>query len=189
LNASILFWDTSHLRSNTPDAELLEYPGWKEAVGLKDTTPDPMPPWVTFRANLDVVRTSDYPSNDSGWPVMSERMRSILHGFSGLPALREIPVRMVARGGGSETIDGRFSAVQLLEYTDAVDFDRSEYETYPESPRHVRRFRKLVLRDVPLPPLFRLASYPRKLLVRDDVRAAFEAASMRGIEYLGLERI
>jgi hypothetical protein len=48
----------------------------------------------------------------------------------------------------------------------------------------VDRIHKLVLRDMPLPPIFRLAAQPHYVYISADARRALGAAGIRGVDYL-----
>ena len=82
-----------------------------------------------------------------------------------------------------------FCAVQLSDYSDAFDWERSQYDRDEVLPERVSYLDRLVLKDVPLPPLFRLAARPRALMVSAAGREALEAEHVRGITYLPLRQV
>jgi hypothetical protein len=203
MNAFILFWDTSHLKGNKVDARLVEFPGWQNTAGLIGRVPLELPERIVFLANMKVVRNSDYPVNDCNWPLMSTEMRGVLSAVGPLPGHREIPVVMLdaklpvtkqASAPGQyrpEAIDTRFAAVQLLEQTDAFDWEASVYVRHDELPNRVKRVQKLVLKEPPggFPPLFRLSAYPSSLFVSAAARASLEGAGIKGPIYQTLDYI
>jgi hypothetical protein len=84
----------------------------------------------------------------------------------------------------AEVVDDRFAAVQLTEYIDVVDWDRSTFER-SRIDLELCYFEKLVLRnpDGGLPPLFRLSANEGMLLVSSAARQALEAINIRGVEF------
>lgn len=190
--AYILFWDTSRVGDEEVTARLVPFPGSGRVVSWKLTTPVEVPERIYFEAEPGTCRAVDYPDNDVSWPIMSERMRSIL--LPDAPKHRTVPVTMLdfyvptaerlIRGEPAPgvAIEG-FAAVQLLEATDAMDMERSIYETDEDLPGLVCRIARLVLKDVPLPSIFRLSVYPGALLVSAEARARLEAAGATGISY------
>jgi hypothetical protein len=202
LNVFILFWDTSHMKSDKPDACLVEYPGWENTAGWLGTRELPLPDRIVFEAKMDVVRATDYPVNDVNWPLVSPKMRETLRAVGPLPRHREIPVLMVDRDVPvsrrvtapgryrSEVVDDRFAALHLLEHADAFDWERSEYEKHPQLPNRIKKVKRLVLQAPAggLPPIFRLSAYPKRLLVREDARDALDRAGVRGAVFWPLDR-
>lgn len=196
--AYILFWDTSLVGDEGVTAALVPFPGSINIAGWKLPNPIEVPERIYFEANVETVRQVDYVDNDSGWPIMSERMRAIL--LPRAPRHRVIPVIMlddtvppakrfkdnVPRPGVA--IEG-FAAVQLLERTDAMDMERSSFTPHERFPGRASDVEKLVFKEVALPSLFRLSTYPSPLFVSADARAELERAGIRGVQYWSLDRI
>ncbi len=94
--------------------------------------PDP----VYFEADLSTVASVDFPINDVCWPIVSTRLLSALR-EAGDFSYRSIPVVLIERAvAEDERFDeqGRpqsgvaregFSAIQISEFSDAFDWDRS----------------------------------------------------------------
>ena len=82
-----------------------------------------------------------------------------------------------------------FAGIQLSTYLDAFDWERSEYQRDEVFPDEVYMIDKLVLKEVPLPPLFRLAARPVVLMVSAQARAAMEKAKIRGVRFKELSEI
>lgn len=196
--AYILFWDTSLVGDEGVTAELIPFPGSDEIIGWKELTPSDVPQRIYFEANAATVRRVDYPDNNVNWPVMSERMRSLL--LPNAPRYRLIPVTFLddtvptdKRFHGDQprsdvAIEG-FAAVQLLERTDAMDMERSRYTPHERIPGRVKQIKELVFKSIPLPSLFRLTSYPHSLLISAEARASLEKANIKGAEYLPLTQL
>jgi hypothetical protein len=193
-----LFWNMKHIKGTVYDATLIPFQGDEQVCGWIRTEQLRVPDPVLFEANVKVTRQSDYPCNDSNWPLMSPRMIETLRTVGDFPH-RLVPVRLVdrkARGAarylpdGSlrpEVVDDRFAAMQLTEHIDAVDWERSTFRQSGVAPG-LCYFDKLVLVSPPngLPPLFRLSSSGGKLLVSAEARRALEAAGIIGIHFLPL---
>ncbi len=67
---------------------------------------------------------------------------------------------------------------------DAFDWERSKYERDDDEPERLLALAKLVLKDVPLPPLLRLAPYPRVLFVSAEAKAALERERLCGVHFV-----
>jgi hypothetical protein len=80
-----------------------------------------------------------------------------------------------------------FVIVQLTSHIDALDVEASVFSTLPDRPNDIFSLRKTVLKDVPLPPLFRLSAYPFTLYVSAAGRGALEAAEIRGAWFRDIE--
>ncbi len=183
-----------HLGDDEETASLIKFAGWAKPAGLIATTEPKFPAQILFEANLDTLKIIDYPITDSGWPVMSKRMLETLLSV-GTFAHRKIPLVML-----DDTIrqkldaDGKplpnvlanhdFSAVQITEYTDAFDRERSTFVASEFIKDRVSSATKLVLKDVPLPPLFRILAFPGPLMVSAAAKTALEREGIRGIRYL-----
>ncbi len=196
--AFILSWDTSLVGDEGVTAELVPFKGSADIIGWKILQPIEVPERIFFEANIETVRQVDYPDNDVRWPIMSERMRDIL-----LPHAskhRVIPVIMlddtvptakrlqngIPRPGVA--VEG-FAAVQLLERIDAMDMDRSTFTPDEDFPGRARDIQKLVFKDTTLPSLFRLSAYPSPLFVSAAARAELDAAGIKGVSYMPIEKI
>lgn len=181
--------DGEHLGDDQTDASLVEFEGSDALAGLIDDRPlTRLPERICFEANTATLEKIDYPINDHGWPIMSTRMLDVLRAVGDFPH-RAIPLVML-----DDTVDPPrpgsanrdFVAVQLTGYTDAFDWDRSEYTRSALADDRVLKVKKLVLKDAPLPPLFRLSARPGPLLVSAAARAALEAAGIGGVRFVRL---
>ncbi|MCW5805420.1 MAG: hypothetical protein KIT31_23825 [Deltaproteobacteria bacterium] len=80
-----------------------------------------------------------------------------------------------------------YVAVQLTKHVDAFDWERSEYTRAEFAPEYVWSTKRLVLKDVALPPLFRLVAYEGPLFVSAEGRTALEKAGIKGVKYIASE--
>ena len=194
--AFILFWDTSRVGDEGVTANLVEFSGSDDVIGWIHTrhieTPDP----VYFEARVETIREVDYPDNDVNWPIMSARMRKLLltdtveHRLIPVSFLDDmVPTAERFENGKPRTgvaIEG-FAAVQLLRPIDAFDMQHSEYTPHRKLPGRVQKVKRLVLKDIPLPPLFRLSAFPSRLLISHRARLDLEAAGIQGAAYHPLD--
>jgi hypothetical protein len=192
--------DPVHLGDAEYEAELVRFRGWDQCAGLIPKEELPLPEPVYFEADLSAVESVDFPINDVCWPIVSSRLLAVLREVGDF-SFRSIPVVMVERSVAEEERfdeQGRpqsgvaregFSAIQISEFSDAFDWERSKYEEDDELPDEVYRIQRLVLKAGPLPPLFRLAARPRPLMVSAEGRAALERAGVRGVSFVPLSQV
>lgn len=192
--------DPTHLGDVEYEAALVRFRGWDLCAGLIPKEELSLPDPVYFEADLATVESVDFPINDVCWPIVSTRLLSALK-EAGDFSYRSIPVVLIERAvAEDERFDeqGRpqsgvaregFSAIQISEFSDAFDWDRSRYEADDELPDEVYRIQRLVLKAGPLPPLFRLAARPRPLMVSAEGRAALERAGVRGVSFVPLSQV
>jgi hypothetical protein len=189
----ILNWDSSHFVDLDADAWLVKFPGY-ENIQLALLREYNLPERIEFDAIFDVIQRSDFPINDVGWSIMSQKMLDILLSIGSFPH-RVIPLVMVdcevigLGGQRSEKEDHRFIAVQLLEHLDVFDWENSVYEPHPRLPNRVYSIDKLVLKRTNdnYSPLFRLSAYPSKLFVSGKARMALEQAGIKGVVFEEIE--
>ncbi|MBX3161337.1 MAG: hypothetical protein KF773_35570 [Deltaproteobacteria bacterium] len=180
-----------HHPDDLADASLVEFPG-SGSVYFQSTRPLTVPAAIYFAANFETLKTIDFPLVNVSWPVMSKRMLESLRSVGEFEH-RAVPVIML-----DDTVDEKFDAdgqprpgvanfnyvaVQLTKHLDAFDWARSEYTRAEFAPDYVWSTKRLVLEDVPLPPLFRLVAYERPLFVSAEGRAALEKAGIKGVQY------
>ena len=153
-----------------------------------------LPERIEFDAIFDVIQSSDYPINDVGWSIMSQKMLDILLSIGSFPH-RVIPLVMVdcevigSGGKRSEKENHRFIAVQLLEHLDIFDWENSVYEPDLTITDLVDSIDKLVLKQPQdgFPPIFRLSVYPYVLFVSGKARMALEHAGIKGVVFEEIE--
>jgi len=190
----------NHLGDDDFDATLVRFDGWEMTAGLIPDDNLKIPEPSFFEANIETLKTIDYPINDVSWPIMSRRMRETLLGV-GRFTHRAIAVIMLddtvttndrfdAAGNPRPgvAVDG-FGAIQISEYTDAFDWERSEFVPHPTLKSRIFKVRKLVLKEMPLPPLFRLSAMPGPLLVSAAGRVALEKARIKELRFISLDLV
>jgi hypothetical protein len=192
----VLNWDVSDLGDEDFLAYVVKFSGFEDAVGLARTIEYQMPSPVLMVGNLKKISGVDYPYTDTGWPIMSAKMRGILQDFKGCH-IRCYPVRII-----DDTLDNpsvyfdsvddpkhvltNFSAVQFLDRVHSFDWENSVYTRSEYVPDLVSELHKLVVKEAPngFPPIFRLAAYPNLILITEETKTALEKAQIRGTEYV-----
>lgn len=194
----VLSQDTSHLIGDLDlDAWLIKFSGWENTVALCLPEEYELPGRIEFDAVLETMRFSDYPVNDVSWPIMSGRMLDVLlsvghFGHKAFPVIIR-DCEIASFKDGTAQVSGEelhhFFAVQVKEYLDIFDWERSAYELNPDSTDQVNDIEKLVLKDFGknLPPVFRLSVYPHLLLVSAQARAALVMQGIQGTAFYKLD--
>jgi hypothetical protein len=157
--------------------------------------------WLGF---LDRLLQVDFLRGDLLWPLMSKRMLYILCSVGNFPH-KAIPLRIFdydlrnevnqylnQENLSSEICNKNFIALQLLEDTDAIDFERSGYEEPIPDSIIAPAINRLILREPPegFPPIFRLAKeYFPYLHVSLKAKQALEDSGIRGLEFIPEEGI
>ncbi len=185
---------TEHLGDMTYDVAPLGARERFAQVFLMESEPIAIEEPIEFVANFATLAGTDLPVCDERtWPVMSRHMLDTLLSV-GAFSHRAIACRMIDdtvmppdryddRGLRSAIVDDRFVLVHLTTHVDdAFDWKRSVFERDNDESERLLIVTKLVLRDVPLPPLFRLAPYPRKLFVSSEAKEAIDRTRLGGVE-------
>lgn len=189
-------WSVAHLGDDATDADLVKFEGWEKTMGLISRDLPPLPSPVIFEANAATLRTSDFPSSDVSWPIVSRRMLKALCS-AGEFAHRELFVAMIddtipterrfdAQGKLlSGVADDGFVALQLLDPLDVIDWKLSVFDKSELAPGlDVTFFNKIVLRGnaAKFPPMFRVTDAPNRLFISEAAKKAFERSRLQGIE-------
>ena len=84
-----------------------------------------------------------------------------------------------------------FYSVQLIEYLDILDLEKSNYIMDDEEPDKIINLFQAVFKESVyiLPPVFRLKVNPLYLFVSSDARQALERAGIKGLKFMELDRI
>jgi hypothetical protein len=198
-----LSWEVSHYEDYQLDwdydLEIQPFPG-QDKTELDETNFFPIPESIVFKGALSLTRHIDYPDPNNGWPVMSRRMHETLTAVGQFPH-RAIPVSIVdsdawhlqrcldAFGRGrTDLVSSNYLAVQLTEFADVFDWEKSKYTPHERLPGIVQRVDEYVFKVPPggLPPLFRIACDRTILFISAEARAALKAAGIVGPRYISL---
>jgi hypothetical protein len=202
-----LTWETNHLEfcDEEYDLELEEFLGWESTNGLYEITPYELPDPVIFYAHPLALTSVDYLTSNVYWPVMSRRMYYALLTVGNFPH-RAIPIAMMdstqspfaqeqrlASGKPNPEITNfnDFVAVQLLEYSNFFDFERSSYTRNSRRSDWIDTIDAYVMNEPPegFPPLFRLAADPVVLFISAKARETLRESDVRGTAYYPLDRL
>jgi hypothetical protein len=190
-----------HILDWSYDLEIEPFPG-VEKVEIDEIEPFPHPNPVIFRAYPDIVNYIDYPYPENRWPVMSKRMYEALLSVGSFPH-RVISVAVVDwrvmrdkwrdKDGRlrDEITNWNYVAVQLTEFADVFDWEKSKYTPHEELPGWLKNVQEYVFKIPPdgLPPLFRLKNHSLRLFISAEARAALKEAGVCGTEYVSLKGI
>lgn len=181
--------------------------GWREGYRVLDEVRNLLPKEVHFWANLELLRTTDFPLTDVGWLIVSRRMLSALiavalfehervplimdqhpqwHGRKNVPPWYGKPQPRTHRPEGEPSTD--YVGVCLSDL-DCFDWTHSKYERWVSpftgeliEPPEISDITKMVL-VVPaegFPPLFRVKGDPlHQALVSGAARRALDAAGIK----------
>jgi hypothetical protein len=184
------------------DVELIPFDGSENISTAMCRYPEPIefPNPVLFQGLLSTVRQTDYPiTAGEEFPLFSKRMVEVLESVGPFPH-NVLPTRIIdgvvrpSLSNGDERYDSEgnlrpeyytdnYVLLQITEYLDAMDLERSEYEEYDEELNLVVFVDKFVFKDIgrEYPPIFRLTHSPVDLFISEAAKQALEAAGMRSL--------
>jgi hypothetical protein len=145
---------------------------------------------IIFLGWIERLSKTDFPRNIPGLPIISKRMLEVLLSVGDFPhrviSTRIFPYELRYTGDTGEhwnpenlpidLCNQDYVVVQLLEYTNATDYDRSTFRIHPAFPDDPPVVDQLVLRCPPsgFPPLFRVDSSRLKLFISPSAKIALE---------------
>lgn len=203
-----LRWQISYLENcdEEYELELEEFPGSDWTSGLMEINPYELPDPVIFWGNPEFLNYIDYPTSNVNWPIMSRRMYYTLLAVGDFPH-RVIPIammdgtrftyepeqRFLANGKPNPEITNfnDLVAVQILEYSEYFNSEKSTYIRDPEDPDWVSAVEGYVLNEPPegFPPLFRLTVVSPELFISSKAREALKKVGIRGVAYCPLDSL
>jgi hypothetical protein len=157
--------------------------------------------WLGF---LDRLPQVDFLRGNLLWPLMSKRMLYILRSVGDFPH-KTIPMRIFDYSLEDqvgdylnqeelppEVCNQDYVVLQLLETTDAIDTQLSEYEQFNPNNIIPPGITRLVLREPVggFPPIFRLArDFSSYVYVSPQAKQALEDAGIRGLQFFSEEGV
>jgi hypothetical protein len=157
--------------------------------------------WLGFLNRLPQL---DFLRGSPDWPIMSKRMLYVLHSMGDFPH-KTIPMRIFdysledkvsdylnQENLPPEVCNQDYVVLQLLEATDAIDTQLSEYEQFNPSDIIPPGITRLILREPVggFPPIFRLAKkFSTHIYVSPQAKQALEDADIRGLEFFSEEGV
>lgn len=199
----LLKWDFSHLGDVERDAFLVPFEGsnvmGSKLMGTKNVD---LPEKIFFEADFTVIPGIDFPIVDLSINVMSRRMLSVLLSV-GKINYRAVPAVMVDYTYLGERFESPgklkkdvpvnqdYAVIQLMEFTDAFDYDLSDYKQDEVFPEKVGQINKLVLKEPEggFPPVFKLAECRRYLFITEKAKDALLSNEIQGCVFEGLDRV
>jgi len=133
--------------------------------------------------NAKGTQIGDLVANTLGYTMMSERLKTLIAERSA--AKVEWLRFTLLNHKGRKAADNLWVA-NVLTIVDAVDRDRTVGEPYPAKPEWYLVTDALYIRPEKVDPaldMFRLGEMPRRIIVRDDLKAAIEKAGMTGVVF------
>jgi hypothetical protein len=193
-------WNHDHIpkRPKRGDVEKYDaciYPPYEVDVWrLIETVPYNGPEPINFLGWLKRLPKTEFPRNDSGFPLMSKRMLEVLYSIGEFPhnLVRtrifsydleyEIEEYLNEQSLDPELCNENYFAVQLLEHIDVADLERCTYESSYDGSMKID---ELVLREPPrgFPPLFRVKGTPFDLFASPLAKQALDAAGIKSMNY------
>src|SRR5688572_4007795 len=189
--------DYTHSGDPERDAFCIPFPGignfGPNMMGIKDFD---HPEKLFFTANFEVIPEYDYPTTDLSTPIVSIRMLDVLLNIRPFK-IKTIPAIMIDDSYLKDQFDkngklkpdvpfiDQYVALQLKEYTEAFNKERSKYNESLIFPGKVGVIENLVLKEPSdgFPPLFKIKERMDLLLVSDETKKALEKAKIKGCEF------
>lgn len=131
-----------HLVDENYDAELVKNVLTKSIFGFTLTKELNFDFSIYFQANFKTLENTDFPFCNVSWPIISKKMLSVLLEIKPFPH-QAIPVTMLDDSKPFKKCfdennepypnlcNNNFVALQLLEHTDAFDWEKSVYKKHP----------------------------------------------------------
>lgn len=159
-----------------------------------------LPDQIFCQANFHIIPDYDFPIVDIADSIFSDNMLNIFTKL-GLENYRSVPVTMLDDTYLEEAFEKpnqlkkdvkkveSYKALQLMSYTDAFNYDKSDYEKDLVFPEEVGNIDNLVLKepDGGFPPIFRIKEYSSKLFVNEEAKKALESARIKGCVFEEIE--
>jgi hypothetical protein len=175
--------DFSHLFDVDEDAALLPFEGSKD-LGVQMQSIDKIDKIETlyFEANFEIIPEIDFPIPDkSSVLIFSIKMYNLIRSV-GYFNHHTIPVVMLDDSYPGKHFESpgilksdvnfndQYIAVQFLEYTDAFDFEKSEYTVHPIFSDEVGTVSRFVLKNKQYPPIFRIEQKTRYVFITEEAK-------------------
>lgn len=148
---------------------------------------------LLFYSDFSLLPEIDFPNNDLVIPIASEKMLNIIKNV-GVVNLRLFPVTLFdftdlepfdENGKLKSHVNKltNYSSFQFTEYTDALDYEKSEFGYSIFDPNKIVNVIKTVLKsDCKTPPMFRI-NYSPDIFITEDLKMAFEKGGIKGCKY------
>lgn len=156
-------------------------PDWQYGEGKPIGPAYPRNASVIFSKNFPQLRKlHDFQPNILSALLVSAKARGVMEGL-GVDNAEFLPVAVKNHAG--EVVSKDYAFLNLLGGEDAIDLERSQVTMNRLAKDQVGDIDKLVLKPQGIRPeakIFRCTRHRKLFLVREDVKAAFEAAGLTG---------
>ncbi|HUQ84058.1 MAG TPA: DUF1629 domain-containing protein [Gemmatimonadaceae bacterium] len=143
------------------------------------------PDGLEYRMDKDSkgIEVPDLVPNSLGYTMMSERLKTLIAGRS---TAKIEWLRFTLLNHKKRVASDRMWVANVLTIVDCVDREKTVGEPYPARPEWYISTKRLSIRpekvDAAL-DLFRLGEMPRRIIVRDDLKAAIEREQATGAAF------
>lgn len=194
-----LDWDYNYSGDSGRDAFHLPFEKDKEfAADMISTREILVPDVIYLQANYKIISALDFPLTSLSSPIMSDRMLNLINSIQHVNQ-RHIPVKMIDDTFMGKLFDDEgqllsyvpvnegFKALQIMEYTDAFDYENSVYEDDFILP--VGFIHKLVLKTPQngFPPIFRIKQCASKIFISQQAYTLLHKNEVKGCVFENVE--
>jgi hypothetical protein len=132
-------------------------------------------------------KLTDFQPNTIAGVIVSAKARAVIQGLK-VDNAEFLPVMM--KDHKDRVVDDNYAILNLLGAEEAIDMQLSEYRTSSLAKDQIKRIKKLVLQPAKIRPeakMFRCTTKRRLILIRDDVKQAFEKNGLTGYQTFAAE--
>lgn len=199
-NIYIINWDENHLIDVELDVMHVPYKNSNDFPSdIIDDFEFEHPEIMLFKGNYDVFEETDYLINDLRSPMFSKKLIDTLESIGDFKHKR-IPCGIVDftidtkkafddfdnyKLNVNTVLNRDYEILHILEYTDALDYEKSDLEMDEDDPEEVFFINNMVLKEPEegFPPIFRIDERASKLFITETVKNELDAAGIQGILY------
>ncbi|NMM50767.1 Imm43 family immunity protein [Marinigracilibium pacificum] len=194
-----LNWGFNHSGDSEKDAFHIPFKNNMEfSADMMSVREFELPERLYLQANFRIIENIDYPLTDLNIQIISKRILDIINELGGIKH-RQVPITMIDDTFLDELFDKQgelkpnvptnndFVGIQLMEYTDVFDYDKSEYEEDFILP--VGHISKLILKKPKygFPPIFKLKECSSEVFISEQTYNRMKNENIRGFDFEEIE--